>query len=125
MTEAARAPLARGWRVAQAALIAIFFGVVVDLAFRCEGYERLYAELEMKALPAPTELLIEFGGFVRSPAGLAVWVLAGLALMGAAGSGLLPKEATIVLLLVTPLALGLFHFALRLPLQKIQTSLSR
>jgi hypothetical protein len=73
-----------GYAVVQSATVAL----VVTLCWIARGFERVYDQLDLKALPAPTELFLAAARFVRTPAGsIAVGLLGGgLVVMGLRGT---------------------------------------
>lgn len=122
--EARDAP--RGRRLVLFLLILGLFGMMAVLSQAAVHSEAIFLQLEMKALPAPTEGFLALAGALRTPLGRAVWLLAGLGLAALAFRGAFDRHLngfialTVLLLLLLP---GFYYLALQLPIWRIERSL--
>jgi hypothetical protein len=93
-----------------------------------ERHERIFSSLEMRELPAPTELLLAVARFVNWPAGLGITTILIMVTAVSASRGLFDPILK-KLIAFNVIAMGLFallcHLSMRLPLAKIQEHLEK
>ena len=126
MTDPKRPPRAR--RLALCLALGAFFGMLGVLAVRAELFERIFAQLEMKSLPAPTEAFLAFAGFTRSGFGFALLTLVAGTAIFAVLRGWVDARLTALLWLVMVggvALLGFFWLSLELPIRKLHEALTR
>jgi len=119
-------PPSRALRIWYAVLQSVTIVVFVGLCFIARKFEEIFKELEMSALPAPTELCVAVGRLVRSPAGLVVVGAAGVTLAVLGLRGRLDARLRGLIKINVLGVLGLMAFyslSLYLPIVRIQHAL--
>lgn len=121
-------PRLRARRAAFGAVTIAALGILLGLAFVARKFEEIFSSLELRSLPAPTELFLAGARFLRSGPGIA-----GLALLAAAAAGLSWRgrfdgrhgKSTILVTVGTFVVIGFYVLAVFMPIVRIQASLGR
>lgn len=128
MTEPAPDPRLRARRVALVILVWSFFGILGGMSVFAHHCELVFIQLEMIALPQPTELFLALGRGVRHPIGFVLCTLVAVGvsawvLRGGADSRL--KAWTIATTVVTVLLNGMFLLSIYMPIFKVRQFFSK
>jgi hypothetical protein len=121
--ESAPRALRNGYAVIQSITLAVF----VTLSFVARRFEAILDQLEMKPVPAPTELCLAVARLVRTPAGLAILAALGATLVVLAKRGTFDRALRKLIILNVLGTLGLVTFyvlSVFLPIQRVSVPLS-
>jgi hypothetical protein len=100
--------------------------MLLGLSWIVPKFEAIFKQLEMKHLPAPTELLLATAGVIRTPLGSITVVMAGVTLIALVFKGVFDPRLKRMFLFNVAGALALIPFAylsLYMPILRIQREL--
>lgn len=102
--------------------------LLVTLAFGSAPFERVFEQMEMRKLPAPTEAFLALSGFLRSPAGLIGFGLVELGLIALILRGSLDRvlrKWTVANAIGVALLIPFYVLTVYLPVLRIQHELGK